>query len=97
MCKHQHGWPFLVPVDTIKLGLPDYFKIITQPMDLGTIKKRLENNYYWCAQECIDDTNTMFQNCYTYNKPGEVIFLKYVYIIINIISQYKNLILKQKA
>jgi len=71
MFKHQHGWPFLVPVDTIKLGLPDYFKYITQPMDLGTIKKRLENNYYWCAQECIDDTNTMFQNCYTYNKPGE--------------------------
>ena len=80
MLKHQHGWPFLVPVDTIKLGLPDYFTIITQPMDLGTIKKRLDNNYYWCAQECIDDTNTMFGNCYTYNKPGEVIFKNITYI-----------------
>jgi len=28
MWKHQHGWPFHVPVDTVKLGLPDYFKII---------------------------------------------------------------------
>ena len=36
------------------------------------VKKRLENNYYWCAQECKDDINLMFQNCYLYNKPGEV-------------------------
>lgn len=40
-------------------------------MDLGTIKKRLENNYYWKAQEAIDDFQTMFDNCYIYNKPGE--------------------------
>lgn len=37
-------------------------------MDMGTIKKRLENNYYWNAQECIQDFNTMFTNCYIYNK-----------------------------
>lgn len=49
----------------------DYHKIIKQPMDLGTIKKRLENNYYWSAKECIQDFNTMFTNCYVYNKPGE--------------------------
>lgn len=35
---------------------------------MGTIKKRLENNYYWNAQECIQDFNTMFTNCYIYNK-----------------------------
>lgn len=40
-------------------------------MDLTTIKKRLENNYYWNAKECIQDFNTMFTNCYVYNKPGE--------------------------
>lgn len=40
-------------------------------MDLGTIKNRLETNYYYSAKECIDDFNTMFQNCYVYNKPGE--------------------------
>ena len=72
MWKHQHGWPFHTPVDTIKLGLPDYFKIIKKPMDLGTIKKRLDNNYYWCSKECVDDINLMFTNCYMYNKPGEV-------------------------
>ncbi|GBP55502.1 Bromodomain-containing protein 3 [Eumeta japonica] len=51
--------------------LQDYHKIIKKPMDLGTIKKRLESNYYYSAQECIQDFNTMFTNCYIYNKPGE--------------------------
>lgn len=40
-------------------------------MDLGTIKKRLDSNYYWSGKECIQDFNTMFTNCYVYNKPGE--------------------------
>lgn len=69
--KHQFSWPFQQPVDAKKLNLPDYHKIIKQPMDLGTIKKRLENNYYWSSKECIKDFNTMFTNCYVYNKPGE--------------------------
>ncbi|KAJ8734130.1 hypothetical protein PYW07_014681 [Mythimna separata] len=69
--KHQFAWPFHQPVDAKKLNLPDYHKIIKKPMDLGTIKKRLESNYYYSAQECIQDFNTMFTNCYVYNKPGE--------------------------
>ncbi|XP_050293288.1 bromodomain-containing protein 3-like isoform X2 [Anthonomus grandis grandis] len=69
--KHQFAWPFQQPVDAKKLNLPDYHKIIKQPMDLGTIKKRLDNNYYWSGKECIQDFNTMFTNCYVYNKPGE--------------------------
>lgn len=69
--KHKFSWPFQQPVDAKKLNLPDYHKIIKQAMDLGTIKKRLENNFYWSSKECIADFNTMFTNCYVYNKPGE--------------------------
>jgi len=69
--KHQFGWPFHTPVDAIKLNIPDYHKIIKHPMDFGCIKKRLENNYYWSAKECIKDFNTVFTNCYVYNKAGE--------------------------
>ena len=53
----------------------DYFNIIKVPMDLGTIKTRLETQYYFSAKECIQDFNQMFTNCYTYNKPGEDIIL----------------------
>ncbi|XP_051533600.1 bromodomain-containing protein 3-like isoform X5 [Myxocyprinus asiaticus] len=73
--KHQFAWPFYQPVDAIKLGLPDYHKIIKNPMDMGTIKKRLENVYYWSASECMQDFNTMFTNCYIYNKPTDDIVL----------------------
>ncbi|XP_075041812.1 bromodomain-containing protein 3 [Mixophyes fleayi] len=73
--KHQFAWPFYQPVDIIKLSLPDYHKIIKNPMDMGTIKKRLENNYYWSANECMQDFNTMFTNCYIYNKSTDDIVL----------------------
>ncbi|NXM15170.1 BRD3 protein, partial [Ploceus nigricollis] len=73
--KHQFAWPFYQPVDAIKLNLPDYHKIIKNPMDMGTIKKRLEHNYYWSASECMQDFNTMFTNCYIYNKPTDDIVL----------------------
>ncbi|XP_029108866.1 bromodomain-containing protein 3-like isoform X1 [Scleropages formosus] len=73
--RHQFAWPFYQPVDAVKLCLPDYHKIIKNPMDMGTIKKRLENNYYWSASECMQDFNTMFTNCYIYNKQTDDIVL----------------------
>ncbi|XP_073427572.1 bromodomain testis-specific protein isoform X2 [Dendrobates tinctorius] len=44
-------------------------------MDLSTIRKRLEYNYYPKALDCIQDFNTMFTNCFIYNKPGDDIVL----------------------
>ncbi|XP_038600794.1 bromodomain testis-specific protein isoform X3 [Tachyglossus aculeatus] len=73
--KHSFSWPFQQPVDAVKLRLPDYYSIIKNPMDLSTIKKRLEYKYYMKASECVDDFNTMFTNCYLYNKPGDDIVL----------------------
>ncbi|XP_035280652.1 bromodomain-containing protein 2b isoform X2 [Anguilla anguilla] len=73
--RHHFAWPFHEPVDAVRLNLPDYHKIIKQPMDMGTIKKRLENNYYRSASECMQDFNTMFTNCYIYNKPTDDIVL----------------------
>nr|XP_020456743.1 bromodomain-containing protein 3-like isoform X2 [Monopterus albus] len=73
--RHQFAWPFYHPVDAVALGLPDYHTIVKSPMDLGTIKKRLENNYYWSASECLEDINTMLTNCYIYNKPTDDIVL----------------------
>ncbi|RXN07864.1 bromodomain testis-specific -like isoform X2 [Labeo rohita] len=73
--RHQFSWPFRQPVDAVRLNLPDYYSIIKNPMDLSTIKKRLDNNYYWKAMECVEDFNTMFTNCYVYNRPGDDIVL----------------------
>lgn len=61
------SWPFLEPVDPVKLGIPDYFTIIKTPMDLSTIKKKLDAGTYNTAEEFEEDVRQMFQNCYTYN------------------------------
>ncbi|XP_059197130.1 bromodomain testis-specific protein isoform X2 [Centropristis striata] len=74
--RHNFSWPFHQPVDAVALCLPDYYTIITKPMDLSTIKKRLQNNYYWQALDCIQDFNTMFTNCYVYNRPSDdIVFM----------------------
>ncbi|XP_057696370.1 bromodomain testis-specific protein isoform X2 [Corythoichthys intestinalis] len=74
--RHQFSWPFRQPVDAVALHLPDYYTIIKTPMDMGTIKMRLQNKYYWKAMECVQDFNTMFTNCYLYNKPGDdIVFM----------------------
>ncbi|NWX50885.1 BRDT protein, partial [Steatornis caripensis] len=76
MWRHNFSWPFHEPVDAAGLNLPDYYSIIKKPMDLSTIKKRLEHNYYTKAAECIEDFKTMFLNCYIYNKPGDdIVFM----------------------
>ena len=36
---HDEAWPFLLPVNTKQF--PTYKKIIKSPMDLSTIKKRI--------------------------------------------------------
>lgn len=69
--KHKHAWPFDSPVDTKSLKLPEYFTIITKPMDFSAIKKRLENYWYYDAIECIADFKQVFVNCYKYNRPTD--------------------------
>ena len=41
----------------------------------GCIKKRLDNSYYSCAKECIDDINQVFKNCYIYFEPQDDIVI----------------------
>ncbi|CAG8762686.1 17177_t:CDS:2, partial [Acaulospora morrowiae] len=68
---HWHyAYPFYEPVDAEKLGVPDYYKIISNPMDLTTINSKLENDQYTSAEEFEADIRLMFQNCYTYNGVG---------------------------
>ena len=41
--KHRWSWPFHEPVDPVKLCIPDYLDIIKNPMDMSTIKRKLDN------------------------------------------------------
>lgn len=65
--KHGNAWIFHEPVDVEKLGIPDYFEIVKQPMDLGTVKQRLQSNYYTTMKQFLDDVQLIFDNCIMYN------------------------------
>ncbi|XP_026451428.1 transcription factor GTE3, chloroplastic-like [Papaver somniferum] len=38
------------PVDPVKLNLPDYYTLIKQPMDLGTVRSKMESDKYKAHQ-----------------------------------------------
>ena len=56
----------------IALGLEDYPKIIKNPMDIFTVKKKLMNSKFTTLQEVIDDIQLIWDNCKTYNQEGSV-------------------------
>ncbi|ODN03688.1 CREB-binding protein, partial [Orchesella cincta] len=60
--------PFKQPVDPQALGIPDYFDIIKKPMDLSTIRKKLEGGSYSDPWEYVDDVWLMFDNAWLYNR-----------------------------
>ncbi|KAL5864755.1 hypothetical protein ACOSQ3_002269 [Xanthoceras sorbifolium] len=71
LMKHKHGWVFNAPVDAEALGLHDYFTIIKHPMDLGTVKSRLNKNWYKSPKEFAEDVRLTFHNAMTYNPKGQ--------------------------
>ncbi|XP_063481540.1 bromodomain testis-specific protein isoform X2 [Symphalangus syndactylus] len=68
--KHfSYAWPFYNPVDVNALGLHNYYDIVKNPMDLGTIKEKMDNQEYEDAYKFAADVRLMFMNCYKYNPP----------------------------
>uniref|UniRef100_A0A1I7U100 Bromo domain-containing protein n=1 Tax=Caenorhabditis tropicalis TaxID=1561998 RepID=A0A1I7U100_9PELO len=64
---------FYLPVDPIKLKIYDYLDIIKNPMDLQTIKKKLDHKQYAEPEEFVADFNLMINNCCTYNPKGSAV------------------------
>ncbi|XP_018572292.1 CREB-binding protein isoform X4 [Anoplophora glabripennis] len=60
--------PFRQPVDPQSLGIPDYFDIVKRPMDLSTIKRKLDIGQYADPWEYVDDVWLMFDNAWLYNR-----------------------------
>jgi hypothetical protein len=58
---------FNQPVDAKLEGLPDYHLIIDRPMDLGTIKKKLDSRTYTHPEQFVADVRLTFANAKKYN------------------------------
>jgi E1A/CREB-binding protein len=68
LTEHKYGFIFASPVDPVALNIPDYFTIITCPMDLGTARKRLEASQYKHSDEFAADVHLTFDNAIKYNE-----------------------------
>ncbi|XP_011493798.1 PREDICTED: bromodomain adjacent to zinc finger domain protein 2B [Ceratosolen solmsi marchali] len=64
--QQDEAWPFLLPVNTKQF--PTYKKIIKIPMDLSTIKKKLQDCVYKTREDFCADVRQMFTNCEVFNE-----------------------------
>jgi len=69
-----YAFPFYNPVDPVALNIPDYFRIIRKPMDLGTITTKLKANEYDGVSDFEADIRQMFFNCYKFNPPDSAVY-----------------------
>jgi len=78
-CKYVHNalwknpnvWIFEKPVDAEALKLPDYHKIILEPMDLGTVKQRLHDGWYKSFDDYKREVMLVWSNAMKYNPPQD--------------------------
>ncbi|KAI0862173.1 bromodomain-containing protein [Xylaria cubensis] len=62
----EYSTPFLQRVN--KRDAPDYYNFIKQPMDLGSMTKKLKSLTYKSKTEFVTDLNLIWDNCLRYNQ-----------------------------
>uniref|UniRef100_A0A3Q1ISG1 E3 ubiquitin-protein ligase TRIM33 n=1 Tax=Anabas testudineus TaxID=64144 RepID=A0A3Q1ISG1_ANATE len=70
---HELSVGFREPVPS---SVPNYYKIIKQPMDLKKVKKKLQlrsSHHYQSTQDFVSDMRLVFKNCAKYNEMSRII------------------------
>ncbi|TVY42417.1 Histone acetyltransferase [Lachnellula subtilissima] len=94
--NHKQAWPFLNPVN--KDEVPDYYNVITSPMDLSMAEERLHQDHYPTPKSLVDDLNLIFSNCRKYNDETTVYtkcavrLEKYMWSLIKDIPEWHDLL-----
>jgi bromodomain-containing factor 1 len=71
--RSKDGRPFSMPVDAEKLNIPHYYQVITKPMDLQTMERKLNSNEYTDVDSFVADFKQILENCMTFNGPGHLV------------------------
>ncbi|VDL11740.1 unnamed protein product [Hymenolepis diminuta] len=74
ICQESLSTHFRFPVAYVELRLTDYPSIVPNPMDLSTIKKKLQEGDYEDPWDVVDDFWLMFNNAWRYNKKNTKIY-----------------------
>ncbi|XP_076906834.1 transcription factor GTE10-like [Bidens hawaiensis] len=80
---HTHGRVFSELVDVVKYNIPDYHTVIKHPMDLGTVKTKLNSGKYVDPCGFAADVRLTFSNAMTYNPHGN-----HVHAMAEILSKF---------
>ncbi len=64
---------FYDPVDVRQV--PNYYKLIKSPMDLSTLKRKLEHKEYPDSSVFLQDWKLMMKNCVTFNPVGTMVYV----------------------
>lgn len=67
LSKHPQGLWFLEPVDYVAMNLPQYPKIIKNPMDFATVRSKIEAGKYEGAEDFAEDMRLIFRNAMEFN------------------------------
>ncbi|XP_024537274.1 transcription factor GTE3, chloroplastic-like [Selaginella moellendorffii] len=68
----KEGWVFCQPVQSLWPELVDYTKVIEKPMDLGTVKSRVQSKYYSSPKGFARDVRLTFDNAIRFNAAGSM-------------------------
>ncbi|XP_017121311.1 bromodomain-containing protein 2 [Drosophila elegans] len=68
------AWVFYEPLDAQFLGLHDYHEIVKEPMDLSTVRHRLNTGCYQTAADFAKEVRLIFYNTYLYTNPGHLCY-----------------------
>ncbi len=64
--RHSYAWPFKEAVD--RQQVPNYYKVISDPIDLSMIEERLKSRTYYVKADLFTaDLRRMLQNCKEFN------------------------------
>lgn len=72
--RNANAGPFIEPVDPIALGIPTYFDVIKNPMDLLTVETKLKNHDYDSPEQFEHDVRLIWNNALTFNPPGSQVY-----------------------
>ncbi|GAB2225268.1 hypothetical protein Droror1_Dr00006059 [Drosera rotundifolia] len=75
LMRNKFCYWFNKPVDVEGLRLFDYYDIIKNPMDLGTVKSKLNRDAYSNPDEFAADVRLTFNNAMVYNPEGQEVHM----------------------
>ncbi|PVH71358.1 histone acetyltransferase GCN5-like protein [Cadophora sp. DSE1049] len=94
--NHKQAWPFLNPVNRDEV--PDYYNVITSPMDLSLVEEKLHQDQYLAPRNLVDDLKLIVSNCRKYNDATTVYtkcavkLEKYMWTLIKDIPEWHELL-----